>query len=239
MSFVRYIIGQYLKWKFPARLYLEYFERGRVLKTSSSSISSLLDGMLNISILYFQVLLNIFHFGFIYIPLHFRPHSCEVGARDISSGNFISDFLEIIWSLPKLFSYDHCHNYLDFWNHMITAKTILTSWKSCDHCQNYLDWFWKSDIDCQSYFSLFTNCCIAHMLDLAKTTRPFWWKFLWGREMGVMGGVRRRCDTVTAFMFLPKDQPDPRRGRGGAALTPINNTLSCHHHFLFGVWADM
>ena len=44
--------------------------------------------------------------------------------------------------------------------------------------------------------------------------------------MGVMGGVRRRCDTVTAFMFLPKDQPDPRRGRGGAALTPINNTLS-------------
>ena len=57
--------------------------------------------------------------------------------------------------------------------------------------------------------------------------------------MGVMGGVRRRCDTVTAFMFLPKDQPDPRRGRGGAALTPINNTLSCHHHFLFGVWADM
>ena len=23
--------------------------------------------------------------------------------------------------------------------------------------------------------------------------------------MGVMGGVRRRCDTVTAFMFLPKD----------------------------------
>ena len=63
------------------------------------------DGMLNISILYFQVLLNIFHFGFIYIPLHFRPHSCGVGARDISRGNFISDF---------------------FGNHMITANTILT-----------------------------------------------------------------------------------------------------------------
>ena len=51
--------------------------------------------MLNISILYFQVLLNIFHFGFIYIPLHFRRHSCGVGARDISRGNFLSDFLEI------------------------------------------------------------------------------------------------------------------------------------------------
>ena len=52
--------------------------------------------MLNISILYFQVVLNIFHFGFIYIPLHFRPHSCRVGARDISLRNSISDFSEII-----------------------------------------------------------------------------------------------------------------------------------------------
>ena len=24
--------------------------------------------------------------------------------------------------------------------------------------------------------------------------------------MGVMGGVRRRCDTVTAFIFLPKQE---------------------------------
>ena len=39
--------------------------------------------------------------------------------------------------------------------------------------------------------------------------------------MGVMGGVRRRCDTVTAFMFLPKDQPDPRRGGEG----PLSTTL--------------
>ena len=39
--------------------------------------------------------------------------------------------------------------------------------------------------------------------------------------MGVMGGVRRRCDTVTAFMFLPKD-PHPRGGN--------SDPFSCQHH---------
>ena len=39
--------------------------------------------------------------------------------------------------------------------------------------------------------------------------------------MGVMGGERRRCDTVTAFMFLPKD-PDPRGGN--------SDPFSCQHH---------
>ena len=39
--------------------------------------------------------------------------------------------------------------------------------------------------------------------------------------MGVMGGVRRRCDTVTAFMFLPKD-PHPRGGN--------SDPFSSQHH---------
>ena len=78
------------------RLYLEYFEKGSQSSENYIFFNFPLDGILNISILYFQVVLNIFHFGFIYIPLHFRPHSCRVGARDISLRNSISDFSEII-----------------------------------------------------------------------------------------------------------------------------------------------
>ena len=78
------------------RLYLEYFDKGSQSSEKYIFFNFPLDGILNISILYFQVVLNIFHFGFIYIPLHFRPHSCRVGARDISLRNSISDFSEII-----------------------------------------------------------------------------------------------------------------------------------------------
>ena len=107
--------------------------------------------MLNISILYFQ------HFSF-WFHLYSTPFPSPQlwsWARDISRGNFISDFFKTIWSLTKLF------DLLE-----ITAKTS------------------------------FIVCWVL---------KTFWWEFLWGREMGVMGGVRRRCDTVTAFIFLPKD----------------------------------
>ena len=104
---------------------------------------------------------------------------------------------------------------------MITAKTIFDILEIMWSLPKPIRFFWKSDNNCQTYFLCLAFACIAHMLDLAKTPRPFCWKFLWGREMGVMGGVRRRCDTVTAFMFLPKD-PDPRGGN--------SDPFSCQHH---------
>ena len=92
---------------------------------------------------------------------------------------------------PQLWSWGtrHTPGEFHFWlfqHPMIIDKTIFSVWKSCMMTDNVYR-------------------CMAHMLSLAKKMYLFcWWKFLWGREMGVMGGVRRRCDTVTAFIFFLK-----------------------------------
>ena len=79
--------------------------------------------------------------------------------------------------------------------------------------------------------------------------------------MGVMGGVRRRCDTVTAFMFLPK-HPHPRGGNSDPfscwhyvrldeillmlptigferSVIYLYSSISCQHHILLASVRDM